>query len=159
MGETEENDKITRIKSTESTEYDDEESNILSSLFDGISTKQLETKENCKEEQFQTTPNQTMKYLNVMRTASTSKAIILKTGLRQLDEIRIIFKERPLGIQVKPLNIHGFGAKISKITNPCVYAQGVREEMIITGLNNKDLLGCTFDQIVTIINSANPPII
>merc|ERR1719361_731535 len=137
----EENDKISRIKSTESaTTYDDEESNILSSLFDGISTKQLETKENSKEEELETECNQTMKYLNVARTKSSSQSIILKTGLRQLDEIRIIFKERPLGIQVMPLNIHGFGAKISKITNPLLYDQGVREQMIITGLNNKDLL-------------------
>ena len=30
--------------------------------------------------------------------------------------------------------------------------------MVITGLNNKDLLGCTFDQIMTIIKASNPPI-
>ncbi len=30
--------------------------------------------------------------------------------------------------------------------------------MIITGLNNKDLLGCTFDQIMNILKNANLPI-
>ena len=30
--------------------------------------------------------------------------------------------------------------------------------MIITGLNNKDLLGCTYNQIMNIIKSSTPPI-
>ena len=73
------------------------------------------------------------------------------------DETRVIFKARPLGIQIKPVNIHGFGAKISKV-NDSVQHLGIRQNMIITGLNNKDLLGCTFDQIMNIIRSASLPI-
>ncbi len=62
-----------------------------------------------------------------------------------------------LMVAMKPHDIHGFGAKISKINNN-VLLQGVKPNMIITGSNNKDLLGCTFDQIIHIIKNSNFPI-
>ena len=77
---------------------------ILSSVFDGIS---IET--NCVIQQNQ----------------QTASSILMKTGFREPDEIRIIFRERPLRIQIAPLNVHGFGAKISKIENQNAYAQGI----------------------------------
>eukprot|EP01084_Bolivina_argentea_P280029 478815_1 len=84
-----------------------------------------------------------LKCVNVINNIGQNESLLMKTGFREPNEIRIIFKKRPLGIQIKPHNIHGFGAKISKINNNNVLLQGVKPNMIITGLNNKDLLGCT----------------
>jgi len=131
------------------------ESNILSSLFDGIPMAQAQTSivDECND---QRTP---IECVNVTRSNfGFGHAVLLKTGFREPNETRVILKHRPLGIRIKPVNVHGFGAMVSKITNQDVYALGVRENMIITGLNNKDLLGCTFDQITNVIKSAHPPI-
>ena len=129
-------DNLTRTRSTESMDnFDICESNILSSLFDGIPIKHVvsktisenDTKANENEigNNSKQLKKNKMKCVNVLRTKQTSNSILMKTGFREKDEIRIIFKKRPLGIQIKPLNIHGFGAKISKITNNNVFQQGI----------------------------------
>eukprot|EP01083_Nonionella_stella_P001916 5522_1 len=158
-------DKLSRAKSFELMDnFDVSESNILSSLFDGIpininSPKQSQHSHNHTVDEGEESMTPRMKCVNVISRAKLrSNAIVMATGLREPDEVRIIFKHRPLGIQIKAVNIHGFGAKISKISNDAVHAQGVEENMIITGLNNKDLLGCTFDQIMSIIKFADLPI-
>ena len=79
---------------------------ILFSVFDGIA---LET--------------DSVNY-DVSNISQNESSILMKTGFREPDEVRIVFRERPLRIRISPLNVHGFGAKISNIDNANGYQQG-----------------------------------